>query len=337
MAVDNTDYQAFWLNTARQILDVYALSDIQLAWLAHTHHVVLRVTAAPGDFILRLSRESVLSREALSGEIQWLKLIRQYTSLAVPHAVENNQGEAISTYDDADPIHAVLFRYLEGVSYPAEAFAPKQMQEVGVFLARLHELSSKHPDETAALRSLRPRLDWEGLFGAGSVYDPGDGASIFTAEQRNIFAQVGERIRSAMEDLAASPGAMGMIHADLLSKNILFRTGEVCALDFEYCGWGFYLYDLAPLLWQLRHRPGYAALEDAMWEGYTSARSLRVEERTLLETFIVARHLASCRWIAGNLDNPAVGPKARRILAERTREMQRFLLTGRLERASEVL
>ena len=40
-------------------------------------------------------------------------------------------------------------------------------------------------------------------------------------------------------------------------------------LDFEYCGWGFYLYDLAPLLWQLK---GERASDYLMLGGRAVAR-----------------------------------------------------------------
>ena len=118
----------------------------------------------------------------------------------------------------------------------------------------------------------------------------------------------------------------------LLLKNILFHEGEVRALDFEYCGWGYYLYDLTPLLWQLKPQNRYPQLEQALWDGYTSIRPLTQRHRELLETFIAGRQVASMRWIAANRQNPHVVGKVEAILTQRTAELQAFLETGKLNR-----
>ena len=118
----------------------------------------------------------------------------------------------------------------------------------------------------------------------------------------------------------------------MLLQNILFHEGEVRALDFEYCGWGYYLYDLTPLLWQLKPQSRYPELEQALWDGYTSIRPLSSRHRELLETFIAGRQVASMRWVAANRHNPAYQGKVEGILAQRTVELQGFLETGMLHR-----
>ena len=45
--------------------------------------------------------------------------------------------------------------------------------------------------------------------------------------------------------------ATGLIHADLHYENFLFHDGVARAIDFDDCGWGFYLYDVAVTLWEL--------------------------------------------------------------------------------------
>lgn len=334
----DADFQAKWLSLAQQALKAYALTAAQLDWLAYTHHVVLHVRAAEGHFILRMSRESVLSGASIYGETQWLQFIQQHSALSVPVPVATLTGEhSTSLKMETETVHCVLFHYLEGEIFSAEALTPHQMYLSGQLLADLHQVSRAHPQQVAHLQPFRPRLDWQGLFGAGSVYDPGAGAALFTTAQEETFAQVAAQVRIVMDILASATENTGIIHGDLLSKNILLNGNQLCALDFEYCGWGFYLYDMAPLLWQLRHRADYNLLEEALWAGYTANYSLSETQHAHLETFIAARHLASCRWIAGNVNNPAVGAKATQIISERTSEMQHFLRTGRLERKSQVL
>ena len=160
-------------------------------------------------------------------------------------------------------------------------------------------------------------------------------APLERAEQRRIIDQVARRLRAPLTELASKPAAMGLIHADLLAKNVLFRADGIAALDFEYCGWGFYLYDLAPLLWQLKgeRAADYPQLEDAMWRGYTSIRRVDEGDRALLETFIAARQIASIRWLQSNMDNLNIRAVAPSLIAGRCEELKVFLETGNLRRS----
>ncbi len=57
-----------------------------------------------------------------------------------------------------------------------------------------------------------------------------------------------ETVRVATRELGAQPDTFGLIHADLHQENYLFHGGMARAIDFDDCGWGFYLYDLAVTL-----------------------------------------------------------------------------------------
>ena len=155
---------------------------------------------------------------------------------------------------------------------------------------------------------------------------------VFTDKQISVMDTVAEKVKSAMDELGTVDNEFGLIHGDLLLKNILFHEGDVRALDFEYCGWGYYLYDLTPILWQLKPQDRYPSLEQALWDGYTSVRPLSERHRELLETFIAARQVASMRWVAANRHNPAYVDKVEGIMQQRTAELQEFLETGELNR-----
>ena len=52
-----------------------------------------------------------------------------------------------------------------------------------------------------------------------------------------------------------------MIHKDLEPDNTVLHAGEVHAIDFADCGWGYYLYDVAASLLPLREKQGYPDLD----------------------------------------------------------------------------
>ena len=133
------------------------------------------------------------------------------------------------------------------------------------------------------------------------------------------------RVGQVMARLDREPASIGLIHADLLSKNALFGRAAVAALDFEYSGWGYFLYDLAPLLWGLRgeRRADYAPLEDALLDGYRSARPNAQVDREALEAFVAARQVASCRWLLQNRHHPHLRSAAPDLIRQRTAELVR--------------
>jgi thiamine kinase-like enzyme len=58
----------------------------------------------------------------------------------------------------------------------------------------------------------------------------------------------------------------GIIHRDLHLKNFLFHDGEVYVLDFENCGWGYYLFDLTVTLSVMESHKNRAPLQAAFIE-----------------------------------------------------------------------
>ena len=332
-----------WLEIAHDALRLWGLKPRKIRWLGRGSNVVFRVRARGADYALRLHPPGRSETARLRSELEWLTAIRRDTDLMAPFPVaalvDGRERLSLELRHDLLPrasvVQAALFEYIEGERKSARDLSEDDVYRVGEYLGALH---SEAQIKTAADFS-GPCLDWAGLFGEDSPYASPSESGLESERQRGILDQVAEQLRAPMSELATKPAAMGMIHADLLAKNILFRTDSIAALDFEFCGWGFYLYDLAPLLWQLKgeRASDYLMLEAAMWRGYTSIRPLAESDRALLETLIAARQIASIRWLRSNMENPALRAVAPALIAERCAELAGFLETGRLRRATPTL
>lgn len=323
-------------HAARSALSDYGLEDARLQPLLYVNNATFRVEAPDGKlYALRLHRPGNKRIEWIQSELEFLRTIQLETPLCAPAPIALPDGSLLTqiTIDGLDqPLVCTLFDWIDGQLIQWDTISAEQVRQAGAYLAQLHNFSMQFipPPHFA-----RPRLDWEGLFGEESPYNPGEGAAIFTLAQRNVFAQVEARVGQVMDTLGQKPKTFGLIHADFIVKNFLFNDNSLCAIDFDDCGWGYYLYDLAPLLTQMKGEPHYAAIADAYWEGYTGVRPLSNQDRAHLEAFIAARHLASCRWIAGNLRNPNIRERAADVIAARTLELRRFLETGAISQRGE--
>lgn len=333
--LDHEQQLAFWEGAAQQALQACGLAGASLHLLAYTSSAVYAVQQGDDWAVLRLQRLGRVNPAELESELLWLDLLSG-AGLPVPRPRPVGPALYITLHlpGAAGAVYATLFDHLPGQARPPEQLTPDDMAAVGRLLARLHGFAQGF---TPPPGFARPRLDWEGLFGERSPYNPGPAAALFTPQMQRIFAQVAERVREAMQALGQGPQQFGMIHGDLLAKNLLFHEGQAAALDFEYCGPGYYLYDLTPLLWQLRSDARWPELEAALWQSYTALRPQPEGAPDLLETLIAGRHLASCRWLASNTDHAAIRGQAPALLAARTDELRAYLESGLLRRSGVLL
>ncbi|MCS6836238.1 MAG: phosphotransferase [Anaerolineae bacterium] len=321
--------EAQWLAIARRALDAYGLGRAECRILARTHNVVFLAQDGPRRYVLRLHTYA-LNTHRLRAEIAWLSYLAEVCHLPVPHPLYTRDGAPYALAQDDPQMIGVLFVYQEGQEKPLDALDSADCAAIGRLLARLHRAAQ---DFSPTPDSDLPRLDYNGLFGEGGRYALGGLQSMLSDAVLEVMQQVGQQARRAFEALGQSRSSYGLIHGDLHQQNVLFHQGQARALDFEYCGWGYFLYDFAPLLWQLKLRPEYAALEQALWEGYHSLLPLPSAWRDHLETLVAARHVASIRWLALNHENPSVYPHAQAMMEQRAAELRHFLAEGRLERA----
>ncbi len=337
------EQKALYYEVAAEILPQWGLSVESIAWLSYTTNAVFLVQLGDGEFVLRLNSAERVEEAILRSELEWLCAIRQKTNLLAPLSVSFSvdgveRKYAMSSHTLLSPPHIVygtLFERIAGEPKSATDLLADDVYQVGCYLGRLHRDAQFYPPTGFD----RPRLDWEGLFGADSPYWSEGERHVLESAQHEIFSAVAQRVREVMARLDSEADSFGLIHADLLAKNVLFHGSTIAAVDFEFCSWGYFLYDLAPLLWQLKgdRAAEYAQLEAALWSGYASVRTASSAQRQSLEAFIAARQLASCRWLLQNLHHPNVRIAAPALLRERTAELEGFLSSGMLRRESSTL
>ncbi len=306
--------QAWWYQQAKTALKAFHMPDASIEWLAYTHHAVFKAQANSESYVLKL---------ALPENSQQLK--SEFHLLSTLSASGLGVSQAINHFHHAE-FSAILLTFLEGISRDSESITNDDMDAIGEFLAKFHALDfDKHSHDK--------RLDWDGLFTNDGLYHLGaEQLLVFTDDQIIIMDEVAAQVKQAMETLGTDSDQFGLIHGDLLLKNILFDGDAIHALDFEYASLGYYLYDLTPLLWQLKPHTAFAHLQQSLLHGYSRIRPLDSGQLATLETLIAGRQVASMRWVASNQHNPYIVGKVDAILAQRTTELSSFLETGYLKR-----
>ena len=123
---------------------------------------------------------------------------------------------------------------------------------------------------------VRIRWDWETFFGDTMVYGEINAADVWDLLRMTCGGGLTRGCPDGTRDDATGRRhrEVGLIHADLHLGNALFWRDDVRVIDFDDCGFGYWLYDIAVALWELRHRNDYEQFRAALIEGYTQHRSL---------------------------------------------------------------
>ena len=257
-----------------------------------TLHIHRRVAV---DEVALRSPEGLLCRQgrcteaALRSQLSWMSALRREAGVLAPEPMPTLEGTLTSCVrDDNDHVlrRCYLLRWVPGRN-KIEDLGLSDLQLVGSYMARLHS----HAEEFSVPDGfLRPERGWEYVFGdSAPLWDKGKG--FYPSDDMEVFRAAAERVESHLRSLEKSKEVFGIIHGDLHRKNLVFHEESrgketVCALDFDHCGWGYYLYDLAVTLRHLqRYGERAAPMRAAFMEGYQRERPLRGGHE----------HLAACQ------------------------------------------
>jgi Ser/Thr protein kinase RdoA (MazF antagonist) len=83
----------------------------------------------------------------------------------------------------------------------------------------------------------------------------------------------------------------------------LLRDGDrFSVIDFDDCGFGWYMYDLAAALSFVEHEPVVPALVAAWLEGYHSLATPVADDLVEIPTFVMLRRMLLLAWVASHRD-----------------------------------
>jgi Ser/Thr protein kinase RdoA (MazF antagonist) len=315
---------------AWQALAQYDLAPVHLGLLEHWNNTTFRViartkkhsSAAPQHYVLRINRPNFQDRAALEAEAVWLARLRQDLALRVPCPVRNTRQDLV-TLAAAPGVpqarHCVLFSWLEGRFFDA-GLRPIHLERVGVFLARLHG----HAQAYSAPGLARKSWTCAAFFGAEAGIDAAAIRAFLSTADKRFMAALRRDIEQVETVLGRGATQFGLIHGDFYQRNFFFYQDQVGAIDFDECGWGYYLYDVAVALAELRHRRDYPLLRRALLKGYRQVRPLPKAHEAYLPTLICARLLGLAVWVAGVADHPGNRHAAPQWIAQTLSQMRRI-------------
>lgn len=248
----------------------------------------------PNRFLLRLHAWDEIA--FINSEMFWLDALVNQAGLCVPVPMRTLHGEFVIkvTSDDLPNGRCVtLLRWLNGRKLN-KGIRSKHLMSIGGLMAELHNFSSawQPPKEFT-----RPTWDWHAQLG-GSHFHVSREILIESMPQKfqQPFMIVAQEAKTTMEKLGSGADAFGLIHADLYPENILFKAGQAYPIDFEDCGFGNWIWDIAVALCTWAWGDHWERFRDAFYHGYSAIRTLPSEQWNQLDLFVATQYATMLLW-----------------------------------------
>ena len=265
-------------------------------------NVVYRVDTTMGPHALRLHRPGYHAAVTLRSELDLMAMLAGQGVL-VPTPAPTPDGALLVAVGDR---YASLLSWVPGVPM-GRSGQPLALQgaargalfhAIGHEMARLHRICDAW---TPPPGFARPRWDRDGLVGDAPFWGP-----FWNGADTGLLTGVRDLARAVLHDAPAQD--FGLIHADLVNENVLVDGGQVHFIDFDDCGWGYRLFDIATTLYKAVDEPDFPDLRAALLAGYATMRPL--PDVGLLPLFIVLRALTYLGWIEARREEPGMADKA---------------------------
>lgn len=281
---------------ARLALERYDLGDdADLVPVRHGENAIFRVDARRGTWALRVHRPGYRSPAMVRSELAWMEALRA-AGLATPLALRGIDGDVVQALPDGAGDERLVSALSWEQGEPLEHVDDLgRWHELGGLMAAVHAHGAAwaRPDGFT-----RWSWDADGMVGERPHWGDPLGLDDWDDDARRLLAASRERVRQRLAAFGTAPGRYGLVHGDLAFGNVLVPGGGPPVLiDFDDCGWGWYLWELAVPLAPFDGEPGFEERRDALVAGYRERRPLPDDELVELPTFVIARRLVTLGWV----------------------------------------
>ena len=255
-----------------------------------------RIDGAGGArHVLRLHRPRYQSRVAIGSELSWLEAITDETEIAVPRPIPGADGEIVQ--EVAPERYAALFAFERGSEPQPDGDLVPLFATLGRYAATLHNHAAnwRQPDNF-----VRPIWDAIGILEPAGLWGDWRSAPNVYGDTLATLAALDQALRRDLTDYGTDLDRFGLIHADMRLANLLVDREHTVLLDFDDCGFGWFVYDLAASLSFIETSPQVPALIRAWLGAYMEIRPLRADDIRMIDAMILLRRMALLAWIGSH-------------------------------------
>ncbi len=247
---------------------------------------------------LRVHRDGYHSRPAIASELAWQSALAADGAALTPAAIRGRDGECIQTVAGDGlpaPRNCVLFAWEAGAEPAATDVAG--FETLGETAARMHQHVRAWQRPAWFTRHT---WDFETSLGAHPHWGRWQDGMGMTPEALGVFRQTVAVIGQRLERFGKSPERFNLVHGDMRLANLLMDGRTVKVIDFDDCGFSWFLYDCATTVSFFEHEPEVPELIEAWVRGYRRVAPLSADDEAEIDTFVMLRRILLVAWIGSH-------------------------------------
>jgi len=284
------------IQLVQQALSLYDLPrNVTVALISLSENEIYKVETPSGKkWALRLQRPGYHSKNSLASEIAWLLALRKDGVVSTPVPVAGLNGEWIQVVGQRN---LVLFEWENGRQPEIEMDLCQCFRTLGAVTAQLHTHSRTWPRPAGFERFT---WDFETTLGETPLWGHWRDGLGMNATRLELFGETAALIRERLARYGTGPDRFGLAHCDLRLSNLLLHQRELKVIDFDDCGFGWYMYDVAASLSFYEHLPQVSSLIQHWLDGYRTVSVIAKAEEEEIPTFLMLRRLLLVAWVGSH-------------------------------------
>lgn len=292
------------LELATRATENYALpSGLTVKMISLSENATYSVQAPDGQrWALRIHRDGYHSKAAIASELAWLQDLRANQVIVTPAPVPGRDGEIIQVIGHPvmkNPRHIVLYEWETGAEPGIGEDLSQPFEVLGEVTARMHKHAREWQRPTWFTR---PVWNFDTALGANPHWGRWrDGIGVDDATGA-IFGRTVDLIERRLAAYGQGADQFGLIHCDLRLANLLIDGPAVKVIDFDDCGFSWFMYDAATPVSFYEHEPQVPDLIEAWKTGYRRVLALSVADEAEIPTFVMLRRLLLVAWIGSHAE-----------------------------------
>lgn len=316
---------------AQEALLYYDFSpDAQLTLVNVSENTTFRVDdpAMNKSAAVRVHRPNYHTHAAIESELQWMDALRSAGVADPPRPLLSRNGNrTLRVQIKGETARSVvLFEWLSGEAPTTDGDLVSNFRMLGSLASRMH-VHGQEWQRPASFK--RYTVDYETALGPHALWGRWqDGLGMGTSEVR-LLTSLNEEIKRRLSEYGNSPDRFGLAHNDLRLANLLSEDNHTHVIDFDDCGFAWYMYDFASAVSFIEDDPRVTKWMNAWLEGYEKHRNLTMDDYEIIPTLVLFRRLILVGWVGSHFEYAEEAAELGSSFTEATCDLASVYLQGR--------
>lgn len=312
---------------ARAALPAYGrCEDSTLRLLSLSENATYLADADGDPLVVRVRRPGYHSLATIRSELAWMRALRTETAVVTPEPVAAIDGaDVVAAEVDGDVLH------VDAVSFVPGCTAEEDPDGVGFDeLGRITAVMHRHSRGwTPPVGFTRFSWDLDAILGPSARWGDWRLGPGLAGGDRVWIQRAVDDITARLTEFGCAPERFGLIHADLRLANLMVDPADPAAgitvIDFDDCGWSWYLADLGAAVSFIEDTPTGERIIADWLRGYLQVGSIPAGDLALIPAFVMMRRIMLTAWIASRHDADSALGVGEDFAANTARLAERYL------------